>query len=209
MKKVYKICISLLIIILMSFYLAYSDRSVYSILSDYIQAHLNEPQQFLYIITIYSMCILWSIYVPFLEPSFYLRIPKLIEYINKRNVLYSTIFSTVTFFIYLLSAIANGYIFDFNTIYLMIILKLILYYFMCFELATSIYLLFNKMILSILSLVLINLAVISLYYTVNFYVYSNRLSDSFYKLVFYIYIIIVTITCLAFNQIYIKRKELF
>lgn len=208
MKKSFKLFISLLIITLMSLYLAYIDKAIYFVFSEYVEAHLNNPQQYLYIVTIYAMCILWVIYIPFLEPCFYLRSPNLIEQINRRNICYSFIFGIATFFLYMFTAVLVGYSVDFNAGYIIIIFRLILYYFMCFELSTTIYLLFNKMVLSILSLYLVNLTIISIYYAVDFYVYSNELSENLYHKIFYIYTLALTIICLFFNEFYAKRKEI-
>lgn len=208
MKKSFKISISFLVISAMSLYLAHIDKTIYPTLNDYIEAHLNNPQQYLYIVTIYAMCVLWAIFIPFLEPCFYLRYTNVIEKINKRNLCYSLIFGPATFFIYIFTAVLTGYSADFNVSYILIIGKLILYYFMCFELSTAIYLLFKKMILSILSLYLINIAVISIYYTVNFCICSNTISKHVYHQVFYIYILVLAILCLLFNELYLKRKEI-
>lgn len=208
MKKSIKLFISLFTIASVSLYLAYVDKAGYFALSEYVEAHLNNPQQYLYIITIYEMCVLWAIYVPFLEPCFYLRIPNLIEQINKRNICYSLLFGTATFLLYMFTAVLAGYSVDFKISYIIIIFKLILYYFMCFELSTAIYLMFKKTVLSILSLYLLNLAVISIYYTVNFYVYSNKLSENLYHKIFFIYTLALTIICLFFNEFYAKRKEI-
>lgn len=208
MKKSFKLFISFFVITAMSLYLADGDKDVYSVLSEYIKAHLNNPQQYLYIVTIYAMCVLWAIYVPFLEPCFYLRSPNLIEQINKRNLCYSLIFGTATFLLYILTAILTGYSIDLSIDYIIIIVKLILYYFMCFELSTGIYLLSKKMVLSILSLYLLNLATISIYYAINFYIYSNGIPQTAYYQAFYIYILALAIVCLLFNEFYIKRKEI-
>lgn len=208
MKKSFKLFISLVAITLMSFYLAYIDKATYLDFSEYVEAHLNNPQQYFYIVTIYAMCVLWVIYIPFLEPCIYLRSPNLIEQINKRNIYYSFLFGTVTFFLYTFTAFLVGYSIDFNAGYIIIIFKLVLYYFMCFELSTAIYLLFKKKVASILSLYLINLAIISIYYAVDFYIYSNELSENLYHKIFYIYTLSVSIICLFFNEFYAKRKEI-
>lgn len=55
MKKSFKLFISLFIITAMSLYLAYIDKTIYSVFSEYAEAHLNNPQQYLYIVTIYAM----------------------------------------------------------------------------------------------------------------------------------------------------------
>lgn len=208
MKKSYIFFVSICLIISMSFYLAYIDKPLYSNIYIYINSYLNEPQHYLYIVTIYAMCILWYIFVPYLKPCFYLRITNMTESINKRNIVFSTFYGILTFFIYVFSAIANGYniIFDIN--YILIVGKLILYYFMCFTLSTSIYLFLKKPILSVLSLYFINLSVICLYYAINYFVYANSLSDSFYKHLFFIYILVVSMVSLLFNEIYLKRKEI-
>lgn len=208
MRKSYKLCMAFLAIIAMSLYLAYIDLPVFSSLSEYLNQHLDNPQQYLFIVSIYVILVLWAIYVPYLEPCFYLRYTNVIEQINKRNVIYSLIFGIATFFIYVITAIAVGYSIDLNLNYLLIILKLILFYFMCFELSTAIYLLIKKAIPSILSLLIINLLIIAVYYAVYFYVFFNTISDGVYHMLFNVYIISVTITCLLFNEIYIKRKEL-
>ena len=208
MKKSFKLFISLFIITAMSLYLAYIDKSIYSVFSEYAEAHLNNPQQYLYIVTIYAMCVLWAIYIPYLEPCFYLRNLNLIEQINKRNIYYSFLFGAATFFLYFFTAILVGYSIDFNGGYFIIIFKLILYYFMCFELSTTIYLLFNKMVVSILSLYLVNLAIICIYYAVDFYVYSNELSENLYRNMFLVYTLVLTIICLLFNEFYAKRKDI-
>lgn len=208
MKKSFKLFISLFIITSMSLYLAYIDKAIYGVFSEYVEAHLNNPQQYLYIVTIYAMCVLWAVYIPYLEPCFYLRSPNLIEQINKRNIYYSFLFGTATFFLYVFTAGLVGYSIDFNGGYIIIIFKLILYYFMCFELSTTIYLLFKKKVVSILSLYLVNLTIISIYYAVDFYVYSNELSENLYHNMFYVYTLVLAIICLLFNEFYAKRKEI-
>ncbi len=208
MKKSIKLLITLLVITAMSLYLAYIDKPICSVLSEYMQAHLNNPQQYLYIITMYAMCIIWSIHIPFLEPCFFLRIPNLIEQVNKRNIIYSLIFGTSTFLIYIFTAVLVGYNIEFNISCIFIILKLIIYYFMCFELYTAVYLFSKKKVLSILSLYLLNLSAISIYYSFDFYFYSNAIPENTYHKIFYFYITAITIASLIFNEIYIRKKEI-
>ncbi len=209
MKKSYKIFVSICLIIAVSFYLANIDKPLYSDTGTFIASYLSTPQHYLYIVTVYSMCALWCIFIPYLNPCFYLRISNVTALINKRNVLFSLLYGMLTFVFYFLSAVTNGYgiVLEINFVFQTVML--ILYYFMCFSLSSSLYLLTGKPILSVLLLYFINLFVICLYYAVNFFVYSNALSDTMYKQLFVIYVTVMSIFCLVFNKIHMKRKEIF
>lgn len=208
MKKSYKFVTTICLIIAMSYYLAYIDKPLYSNIGAYINSYLNNPQHYLYIITVYSICILWYIFVPYMQPCYYLRISNLNESINKRNIFFSLIYGVLTFLIYVISAKINGYDSVLDISYILIVCKLVLYYFMCFSLSTSIYLLSGKPILSVLSLYFINLFVICLYYAINFFVYTNSLLDTFYEQLFVVYILVMSTASVLFNEIYLKRKEI-
>lgn len=208
MKKVYKFCISIAVIAGMALYLAQADAAVYSDVSGFLNAHLNNPQQCLYIITIFSMCALWVMFVPYLEPCFYLRVEKLTEEINVRNIKYSVIYSLLTFALYFVSAVIMGYKVDIGGDCIITALILCLFYFMCFELSTSIYLITGKKIVSILSLYAINLSWVVTYFAINFSLYNNGLPEYIYYRSFNIYVVVTTTVCLIFNEVYLGRKEI-
>lgn len=208
MNKRYLFLFTFLFIAANAAYLAYDAKQILPDFQQYMQAYLNKPQHYLFVGSFYAISILWATHIPFLDPCFYLRMPKMIECINKRNIGYSCLFGCYTFFSYALTALIAGYPFVWSYTYCFMLAELILFYFMCFELFTALYLRFQKTILSIISVFLINYTGIIFYVEVDFNIFYNGLSESVYHGAFYIYLLAITIICLFFNEFYSKRKEL-
>lgn len=208
MSRKVRVALIALFIFFMAFYLAYDSAEPIATVGEFLDRHLNNAQQCLYIGSLYMLAVLSLVKMPFLEPLYRVRLKdQLFFYLFQKMAIESLILSVYVFAAYTVSALLTGAAFTVELSYLLLLFKLFSFFLACRTLYTLVYFLLGKEMLGLLCVLAANLLFLSILYGVNYYVLGNGMSNEKSMLVFLSYVAAVNVSGLTFLGVRLERKE--
>lgn len=190
------------------FYLAYNSKLMEETFNDYMCGYFNEPQKYLYLFTVFIVPYLLCLQKPVLKSLVMIRLKEnTFCYILKNGFLFSFFISLLIFFAFIFFGIIIGINFMFKLIWFNLWIKAFLFTFSCYILSFVVYFLFDKIILGILSVLILNFALLMIIYAIDFYMMTNTMSDEAMSIIFYIYIVFISVAGIIYLYKGAKTKE--
>ena len=189
-------------------YLGYNSKLMEETFNDYMYGYFDEPQKYLYLITVFIIPYLLCLQKPVFKSLIIIRLREnVFYYILKEGFIFSLFISSVVFFAFIFSGIIIGINFVFKLVWISLWIKAFLFTFSCYILSFTVYLLFDRIILGILSVLILNFTILIIIYAVDFYMMTNTMSDETLTIIFYLYILFIFVAGIIFLYKGVKTKE--
>lgn len=206
-KKTSLIMCSVSMLMICAFF-AYFSKQMNETLEEYMNGYLNDPQKYLYLITIFIVAALFVFKIPVYDPFIRIRLrDNLFNYIINRGIRISLYFSLFLFLLFFVMGIIFNLAFSFSFKWIYMLLNIFVFSFCCYILSVTVYYISNKLLLGILSVIFANYFLLVFVYAVDFYILNNTLSEKAFMIIFRIYMTFITTFGLIYLYIKSEKKE--
>lgn len=176
---------------------------------DFFTIYFDSFQKYLFIGTLMIIPIISVMHIDYMKPEIRIRIKyNTFEYIWKKyfmNIIITTFYIMITFIV--VSLICK-YDSPFAILNISSMLRILSFVMSCYVICECIYLITQKMFLSIAGVVILNFMLLVIVLGINFYITVNSMNENIFKLILMIYNSAINILGIAFLYINCDNREL-
>lgn len=175
-RGVWWICLLFTIFVLYCIY----ESSVITGISSYnefLVAYLNNVQKYLYIVTLFTVLLLYQLKIPFLKPEFRIRYGNNIVYLLiERGLIFSMLVTLFIYFLFTGFPLLFGYEVSFTDLQIVDIVRLVSFIYYLFLLYLILYVHTSNLVAGLLGVLLLNFLILIIFISINFYILSEQMN---------------------------------
>ena len=189
-RRIGLLCSSV-IVMFVALYLASYSYTKGDTLNVFLNGYLNEPQKYLFLLSMFITSIFLSLFVPYFEPVIHIRLKgDIFSYILKYGAKISLFIAILLFGIFFMSGMVIGLEFNPDLSCIVIIGKLFLFVLCMFLICNTLYFITKKKILAIFISLVVNFGLLMLIYGIDFYTMNNEMNKNWIYVLYEVYIMV-------------------